>query len=724
MKRINSKNQYITVLIILLIFLVGCAEIEPVKTGILDSKEQSIINGVNFNANGSGYVMIRAGGTCSGTLIRNSWVLSAHHCFDAGDVANPQTVRITMGVQNARAAEVIMHPNLDAAIIHLDAPFTMDGSATGYVRELYAGDPAELNGQNINCFGYGRNTSAGGTGTLRTAQLSIASVLAHEYTIVPNAANQITWNGDSGGSCIYTDDDGNDVIATVVSWYENFRYNDNDGDGNYNPPPDTVQWNTVTLHHMQASALRPWVNEIVTAGEFGKVMASGDFNNDGFTDLAVSASTDGADNAGRVYIFTGMRNEMRLWQEISENLAVGVDGIPAAEAWDRFGYALAVGDFNNDGIDDLAISAPGKRVQGNNNSGYVFLFAGGEDRMTSIRGVEQRRGRASNEAGDRFGSSLAVGDFNNDNQDDLAVGTPNEFVGAKQSGYVFIFKSNGNRRLSYLKNLNQRGLGSDENGDLFGYTLAVGDFNRDGLDDLVVSALGEFNGGNNNTDNMWVERSGVLFVFKGRNNTVEPWIVVDQKNMGANEHGDLFGYSLAVGDFNKDNYMDLAVGAPGEKPGSEPRSGALFLFKGSRTKLNPYKVITQETEEFGLNEEGDWYGCAVVSADFHGTGYFGLAVGVSSEAPWGDPEAGIVYLYSGDRSGPNPWWTLTQSDLGRMENGDLFGSSMALGDFVDRDGRPDLAVGAPGERTGRGNRDIGYVFIYRDGSIPKDGLKP
>ncbi|MEA1867913.1 MAG: FG-GAP repeat protein [Thermodesulfobacteriota bacterium] len=61
---------------------------------------------------------------------------------------------------------------------------------------------------------------------------------------------------------------------------------------------------------------------------------------------------------------------------------------------------------------------------------------------------------------------------------------------------------------------------------------------------------------------------------------LEPWQGISQAGLGANEADDYFGHVQASGDFNGDGYMDLAVGAPGEAPGSDPRSGYVFVFKG------------------------------------------------------------------------------------------------------------------------------------------------
>lgn len=379
--------------------------------------------------------------------------------------------------------------------------------------------------------------------------------------------------------------------------------------------------------------------------KFGTSLAAGDFNGDGFDDLAVGAPGEapGSDpKSGAVFIFSGYAGGLQNGKFVTQENAGGKN-----ENGDEFGYALAVGDFNQDGFDDLAIGAPSEAPSSDPKSGAVFVFPGSKNGLTSGRVITQKDGAGKNEDGDKFGCALAAGDFNGDGFDDLAIGASEEKPNDEpRAGAAFIFPGSGNGITTGSFFTEENANGINEDGDKFGFALVAGDFNGDNYDDLAIGAPEERPGSSSNPN------AGAVFIFPGSGAGIRTGDYVTQKNAGgANKSGDQFGWALAAGDLNRDGWDDLAIGAPNNALGSNQRSGAVFIFAGGRLGIKSGKYITQNFYKADQGE-GDRFGCALAVGDYNGDGADDLAIGASGEAPWKDPKSGAVFINAGLRISP------------------------------------------------------------------------
>ena len=384
----------------------------------------------------------------------------------------------------------------------------------------------------------------------------------------------------------------------------------------------------------------------------------------------------------------------------SSRLRTSTSGLPA-RTWDLFASAFAVGDFDGNGVVDLATGIPGHDgpvVETVPDSGAVLVRYGAAGAGPSALVTVVRQVGGGLEEGDYFGYALAACDFDGDGFDDLAVGAPGEDIATHiGAGAVFVYRgSSVGILVGSFGVLTQDTPGIPDQVealDHFGASLACADFDADGFDDLLVGSPGESIGEAFGT--------GAVFGIAGSANGLDPATSFSFDHGPGIGTSFQLGYSVATGDWNRDGLSDLAAGAPGE---DDNRGGVQVQF-GSFTGIDLTGGIhVTETSIGGVSEAGDSFGTALAAGDFDGDGHDDLVIGIPRE----DFGAGgtiancgqVNVLYGGDPGfdfGRTQFWA--QDNIlggGTSESSDLFGSSLASGDF-DGDGRDDLAVGAPEE---------------------------
>ena len=270
---------------------------------------------------------------------------------------------------------------------------------------------------------------------------------------------------------------------------------------------------------------------------------------------------------------------------------ITIESLYAGGAPKHVGVTLEVSgapcDFNGDGFGDLAIGVPGEDIGDVTDAGAVNVLYGSAAGLTAggdqlwhqdevgIRGVA--------EASDQFGFALDCGDFNGDGHDDLAIGVPGEDIGdITDAGAVNVLYGSGagltagGDQLWHQARVGIRG--GAEDGDMFSDSVAGGDFDGDGFDDLAIGVPGEDIGD--------ITDAGAVNVLYGSGAGLtaggdELWHQAMAEIRGGAEDGDLFGDSVASGDFDGDGFDDLAIGVPGEDIGDITDGGAVNVLYGS-----------------------------------------------------------------------------------------------------------------------------------------------
>jgi hypothetical protein len=186
----------------------------------------------------------------------------------------------------------------------------------------------------------------------------------------------------------------------------------------------------------------PGIRKTSTAlARFGVNVATGNFDNDGFDDIAVGANRPGL--AGEVHVVYGKAGGPSKRDTVFVQGKGGIGG--AREAGDRFGAVLAVGDADGDGFDELAIGAPGEDHSGVIDGGIVGVVYGGTNGLDPA-GYEvwhqAKKGiKGAVAAQDLFGDALRFVDTRGDGRLDLVIGSPR--VGAGGSVSLIPGKASG-----------------------------------------------------------------------------------------------------------------------------------------------------------------------------------------------------------------------------------------------------------------------------------------
>ena len=340
-------------------------------------------------------------------------------------------------------------------------------------------------------------------------------------------------------------------------------------------------------------------------------------------------------------------------------------------------------------------------------------------------------------AGDSSGRSVSsAGDINNDGVDDLIIGAYRADPNGSNSGssYLVFGRSSGfgsSLALSSLNGINGFRIDGVATNDLSGRSVSsAGDVNGDGVNDLIIGAVGADPNG---------DQSGVSYVVFGRRGGFSSSLALSNLNgingiNGINgfridgvARGDFAGISVSsAGDINGDGFDDLIIGAE-RTDLSGVDSGSSYVVFGRSSGFGSSLALSSLDGSNGFRIDGvaagDFSGASVSSAgDVNGDGFDDLIIGAYRAGPNGS-RSGSSYVVFGRGDGFSSSLALSSLDgsNGFRINGTnpdaLFGISVSSAGDINGDGFDDLIIGATGA-TPRGDRSgSSYVVFGREGGF-------
>lgn len=394
------------------------------------------------------------------------------------------------------------------------------------------------------------------------------------------------------------------------------------------------------------------------------VAGGGDVNGDGYKDVVTGSpyyDYAGNTDAGCVRVYLGTASG------VSTTASTVIYG---GQANASFGWSVAmVGDVNNDGYDDILVSAPLHDFSGATDAGKVFAFFGSSSGISSTPNWTLE----GNAAGGKLGYSVAAaGNVDGDSYDDVILGMPGYSNGQTNEGRALVFCGSS----SGLGASHSWSAESNQADAVFGTSVAsAGDVNGDGYADVAIGAPKYSNG---------QTEEGRAFVYTGSGTglgNTAAWTA--EANQAVAE----FGTSVSsAGDVNGDGYADVVVGAPRYDNG-QTNEGKVFLYLGSNSGLNSTEVWSGESDQ-----NNAYMGWAVAAAgDVNNDGYGDFAVGAPYYDNGASADAGRVVVYGGSSTGVPAY----SSKADGATSGEMFGYSVSSAGKVNSNNKHDILVGSP-----------------------------
>lgn len=362
-----------------------------------------------------------------------------------------------------------------------------------------------------------------------------------------------------------------------------------------------------------------------TTTHLGNALVAADLDDDGVEDLAIGADgaeIDGQQAAGAVAVVGGSATGLALAPTVV--LTRNTAGIPGVAGYgEAFGESLAAGDFDGDGVAELAISAPFGRT------GLVQTVERGPDgygrpqpEPITLKSPGLPRLR---ETYSEFGVVTAAGDVDADGRSDLAIGAfqvpcrhpdDEECDYSPGNGTVLVFPGtdsglSASKAIAWTQD--SPGVAGSGSYERFGSSLAMGRLDDGPTDDLAIGA---------SNDKIGKVRAGSVTILLGSPHGLTTVAAGGSRIhqgvdgiSGSNESGDGFGSSLQIANVQGRTRSNLVIGSVGEAVGRTYGAGEIHQLASGVTGPK-----AQGSRALNAGSSG-------VRGPLTRDGYFGLTLG-------------------------------------------------------------------------------------------------
>lgn len=346
----------------------------------------------------------------------------------------------------------------------------------------------------------------------------------------------------------------------------------------------------------------------------------------------------------------------------------------------RAGESVATGEHTtHNGISDLVVGSPNYNNGNEREAGAVYLFHDAVEGDTNLSQADFQI--QSDDSYDHFGSSVAVS--SNFYGYGIWVGAPGDVTYGDGESAAYYFRTVYGTSPASLENA-EMVLSAESLDDEVGASVASGDINGDGQDDVIIGAPSES-----------TNSGGAAYLVYGGRDYNEMSLADADTKWISEAAGDALGETVTiVDDVNGDGRNDVVLSAPNYGQGAQSY-GAVYLVQsdpGGRTDVGRSEIRIQGEGNF------DRFGFSASTAgDVDADGLSDLLIG----APFAADEAGAAYLIYGDLTAGD----YTVSDLAALRfvgeaERQYAGYAVIGGTDVTGDDIGDVVIGAPGGNDG------------------------